>query len=159
MKNPRLITGLKKIKKGQSLVELAISLSLLLLLLGGIVDLGRAIFTRFAMQDAASEGITFGTSFPTDCVGIHRRVEYNLGDSSLGGGMTTDVEIENNVGQYIDCEDIPIEQVYAGKHIRVTVTKTFTITMPFLGAFTGQEIPLTATTNGVILRPQPPDQP
>ena len=157
MKNQRSVIGFKKFEKGQSLIELAVSLTLLLLMLGGIVDLGRAIFTRFAMQDAASEGITYGTSFPTDCVGIHHRIEYNLGSRSLGGGMTTVVEIENNGGQYMECENIPLAQVYAGKHIRVTVTKTFQITMPFLGTFIGQEIPLTATTNGIILRPQPPD--
>ncbi len=157
MMKPTLSRKIRQFEKGQSLIELAVSLTLLLLLLGGIVDVGRAIFTLFAMQDAAEEGIVFGTSFPTDCVGIHRRVEYNLGNRSFGGGMTTVVEITNNGGQFMTCETIPIAQVYAGKMIRVSVTKTFNITMPFIGAFIGQEIPLHATSTGVILRPQPPE--
>jgi hypothetical protein len=54
------------------------------------------------------------------------------------------------------CESIPFSNVYAGKEMRIEVTQSFDITMPFLGAFTGQIIPLKATANGVILRPQPP---
>jgi hypothetical protein len=157
MKKTTLSQKIRRFESGQSLIELAVSLTLLMILLGGIVDVGRAIFTLFAMQDAAEEGIVYGTSFPTDCVGIHHRIEYNLGNRSFGGGMTAVVEITNNGGQYVTCESIPLVQVYAGKMIRVSVTKTFSITMPFIGAFIGQEIPLHASATGVILRPQPPN--
>jgi len=144
------------LEKGQSLVELAVSLTLLMVLLGGIVDVGRAIFTLFSMQDAAEEGIVYGTSFPTDCVGIHNRIQYNLTNQVFQGGMTTVVEMENNAGVMTTCETIPLAEVYAGKELEITVTKTFDISMPFIGAFIGQEIPLHATARGIILRPQPP---
>lgn len=142
-------------EKGQSLVELAISLILLLIILAGMVDLGRAIFTRFAMKDAAEEGVVYGTSFPTDCDQIIKRVEFNLSNRALNGGMTVVALIEGNDGSFIDCSLIPYSQVYAGKKLHVTVTKTFTVTMPFLGAFIGQTIPLSVTAKGIILRPQP----
>lgn len=143
------------IEKGQSLIELSMSLILLLIILSGIVDLGRAIFTKFAMKDAAEEGVIYGTSFPTDCDQINQRVEFNLSNRALNGGMTIVTTIEGNDGSYIDCSLIPFNQVYAGKKLRVTVTKTFTVTMPFLGTFIGQTIPLSVTAKGIVLRPQP----
>lgn len=146
-------------EKGQSLVELALGVVVLLILLSGIVDLGRAIFTKFAMQDAAEEGIVYGTSFPTDCDQIHKRVEYNISNRALQGGMAISATIEANDGSFIDCSLIPFAQVYAGKEIRVTVTKNFPVSMPFLGTIIGQSIPLVATANGIILRPQPPLNP
>lgn len=156
MKPTRLFTK-HKIEKGQSLVELAMGLTVLLILLGGIVDVGRAIFTLFSMQDAAEEGIVYGTSFPTDCVGINHRINYNLSNIALAGGMTIVVEIERNNGTFTDCEHVPFSEVYAGKELRVSVTKTFDVSMPFIGAFIGQTIPLHAKANGIILRPQPPN--
>jgi hypothetical protein len=145
-------------EKGQSLIELSVGIIILLMLLAGIVDLGRAIFTRFAMQDAAEEGIVYGTSFPTDCDQIHQRVEYNLSNRAIRGGMTITATIQRNNGTFAECHAIPFAEVYAGKELRVEVTKTFQVSMPFLGTFIGQTIPLKATANGIILRPQPPAQ-
>ena len=154
--NPRQI---KKLEKGQSFLELSFILIILLLILSGIVDLGRAIFINFAMQDAASEGIVYGTSFPTDCNGIRIRVGNNLANARLGGGMTVEVQIQDksNGFAYVTCEAIPISHVYAGELMRITVTKSFNITMPLIGAFIGQTIPLSTTSQGIILRPQPPN--
>ena len=54
-----------KKEEGQSLVELAIGMTIIVLLLSGIFDVGRAIFTQFALQDAAEEGLVYGVAFPT----------------------------------------------------------------------------------------------
>lgn len=143
-------------EKGQSLVELSAAVVVLLIILAGIVDLGRAIFTLFSMQDAAEEGIVYGVSFPTHCDQIRERVQYNLSNEILPDDIAVVVTIQNNSGVWQSCESIPFSNVYAGKEMRIEVTQSFDITMPFLGAFTGQIIPLKATANGVILRPQPP---
>lgn len=55
---------------GQSLVELAISLPLLLLLLLGTIDMGRVFFDYIEMRQAAVEGATYGSRRPTDTTGI-----------------------------------------------------------------------------------------
>ncbi len=157
-KNTGVLFG-KRDAKGQSLVELALVLLLMMLILAGIVDLGRAIFTKFAMQDAAEEGIIYGTSFPTDCDGIVMRVKNNLSNVTLHGGMTVEVLIERNDGTYAACDVIPFAEVFAGKEIRVNVSKDFDITMPLLGEYTGQVIELRVSTNGIILRPQPTGAP
>lgn len=146
-----------KHEKGQSLVEFAGALVVLVIILAGVVDLGRAIFTLFAMQDAAEEGIVFGTSFPTHCDQIRERIQYNLSNEVLPDDITVWVTIENNAGVQQSCDSIPLSNVYAGKEMQIEVTQTFNITMPLIGAFVGQTIPLKATANGIILRPQPPD--
>lgn len=144
-------------EKAQSLVELAISLVLILTLLSGIFDIGRAIFTKFAMQDAAEEGIIFGIAYPTFCDQIRERIAYELANNVLPDDISVVVTIQRNNGTFAPCSGIPLAEVYAGKEMRIEITETFQIRMPFLGAIIGQSIPLRTTTNGIILRPQPPN--
>ncbi|MGA9398550.1 MAG: TadE family protein, partial [Anaerolineaceae bacterium] len=59
---------------GQSLVEVAISLTLLLVLLAGAVDFGRLFIAYMSMRDAAQEGIAYGSIYPTYCDQIIGRV-------------------------------------------------------------------------------------
>lgn len=55
---------------GQSLVEFAIGVSLLLLLLAGVVDLGRGFYSYVVIANAAREGARYGASYPEgDIVG------------------------------------------------------------------------------------------
>ncbi|GAB4578396.1 MAG: hypothetical protein Fur0022_11310 [Anaerolineales bacterium] len=51
-------------EKGQSLLEMAFATIILLLLLAGIVDLGRLFFTYIALRDAAQEGAAFAAICP-----------------------------------------------------------------------------------------------
>ena len=57
-------------ESGQSLVEFAIGVSLLLLILAGVVDLGRGFYSYVVIANAAREGARYGASFPEgDIVG------------------------------------------------------------------------------------------
>ncbi len=47
-------------QRGQSLVEFALSSVVLLLLVGGLVDIGRAVYISEALSDAAREGARHG---------------------------------------------------------------------------------------------------
>lgn len=138
----------QKKEEGQSLVELAIGMILLLIILAGIVDLGRAIFTLMAMQDAAEEGIVYGVAFPTSCSQITSRVTDNLSHKVLPKDISVAVQIDG-----IACG--AATNVTAGQQMLVEVTENFQITMPLLGSVIGQHIPLKATANGVLLRPKP----
>ena len=55
---------------GQSVVELAISMPLLLLLLLGTIDVGRVFLDYIEMRNAVVEGATFGARHPYDGGGI-----------------------------------------------------------------------------------------
>jgi len=127
----------------------------MLWLLSGIVDVGRAIFTQFSMQDAAEEGIIYGTSNPTHCDQIRERIQFNLTHEVLPEDIAIVVEIQNKYGVWESCTAIDPIDVYYGELMRVTATQTFTMSMPFLA---GQTVPLRAVAEGMILRPQPPEE-
>jgi Flp pilus assembly protein TadG len=49
-----------RVENGQSMVEFAFGMVILMIILVGIVDLGRAFFTFMALRDAAQEGAVYG---------------------------------------------------------------------------------------------------
>ena len=55
---------LPKSARGQSLVELAISLVVLLMLLSGAVEFGIIFFQFVQLRDAAQEGALYGSTHP-----------------------------------------------------------------------------------------------
>src|SRR5512146_3452737 len=64
MKSIRPVRSSSRRQQGQSLVELAISLTVMLLLLAGAVTFGMALFSYVAIRDAAQEGALFGSFNP-----------------------------------------------------------------------------------------------
>ena len=60
--------------RGQSLVELALALPVLLLILLGTLDLGRVFFDYIQLRGAVHEGAAYGARHPTDDAGIVARV-------------------------------------------------------------------------------------
>ena len=78
-------------QRGQSLIEFALSAVVLLLLVGGLADIGRAEFTSEALSNAAREGARHGAWFdaPTqshpylDDAQIKAAVDANLAAISL----------------------------------------------------------------------------
>jgi Flp pilus assembly protein TadG len=61
-------------ERGQSLVELAVSLPIILLLLLGTIDFGMAIYSYTILKDAAQEGALYGSFDPQNKVGIENRI-------------------------------------------------------------------------------------
>ena len=107
------IIGSKPREDGQSMVELALTLTILLILLAGTIDFGRAFFTWIEMRDAAQEGAVYG-SFCPDLAKIEARVRDNL----------------NPIYTYV--VDIAKPNLSIGEPITVNVTTHIPLTMPFL---------------------------
>ncbi len=134
-------------EKGQSLVELAVGTLVLIWLLSGIFDVGRAIFMQFALQDAAEEGIIYGIAYPGKCDLIETRVRQSLEEnSSITMVPSVTIKINNSA-----CVQDNTGLVYGQKMV-IEVGSTFTMTMPLL---TGTTVNLRGTANGTILRPAP----
>jgi len=143
----------KTSERGQSLVELSVSLVLLLILLSGAVEFGIAFFQFVQLRDAAQEGALYGSMNPADCTNILARVK---GASSSpidlnGTGVTISTTINGNAcsssGAYAsaDCE---------GNGLKVDITYQHKIFMPFLPQILGRTtIPLHATVTDTILSP------
>jgi Flp pilus assembly protein TadG len=137
---------LSKKEKGQSMVELAISLVVLLILISGIVDFGRVAFYYIAMRDSAQEGASYGSIFPRDCDEIVNRVKSGAVDESR---VQVTVEINGSA-----CSTSCAFTVNTGNSVKVTVKDpSFPITMPLLGAFIGgQTISLETTIQEKVIR-------
>ena len=84
-------TTLSRRQRGQSLVEFALSSVVLLLLVGGLADIGRAEYTSEALSNAAREGARHGVWFDApsltnpylDDAQIKAAVDANLAADSL----------------------------------------------------------------------------
>jgi len=160
-------------EKGQSLVELTASITFLLILVAGIVDLGRAFFAYTALRDAAQEGAAYASvdrvywESPMDCAEIEFRSRttsntqivdlnkavvdifyYHLYDTNLNNPFTCgSLDPENiNNDRKVTCY---------GSTVVVTVTyPDFPLTTPFLGSILGtQTIPIQASIEDTVLTP------
>lgn len=136
-------TQAQRSEHGQSLVELAMSLTVILLLLAGAVDFSIAYFSFSAMQDAAQEGALYGSINPTDESGIITRVR---------GASTNPVDLSDTT--LVNVAVTVTGTACEGNAITVNVTYAYPISMPFIGAIIGsQSIPLNASVTDTILQP------
>ena len=133
-------------ERGQSLVEMTVGLMFLLVLLAGIVDVGRALFAQVALLDAAEEGAMYGSLQPTDISGIEGRIR-DITDAAIDFSDT-------------DSVDVSVEYpgaVCAGHLLRVVVSHDFMLTTPFMGTILGsQEFALSSSAEALILAPECP---
>jgi Flp pilus assembly protein TadG len=145
LKNPTQ----KPTEKGQSLVELGLSIMVLLLLFAGVVDLGSMFFNYMAMRDAAQEGASYASVFPTECSNTEARVRANLRNADAA-----DVQVEILVNGK-SCASATTADACAEKMIIVSVHQpNYELMMPFIGAVVGrQTIDLKASIHNTILRP------
>lgn len=125
-------------ENGQGLVEFAVGITFMLILLAGILDLGRAYFSYIALQDAAQEGASYASIAPSDIDGIRDRVR-----ASSSGPI-----------DFVPLDDSQIEVLLlggscTGNGIRVTVKIDFGLVAPF---FSGNSLPLSAEATDTILQ-------
>lgn len=118
-------------ERGSVLVETAILVPLLLVLVMGIVDLGRSFSAQITLRDAASEGALFATSSPGDPNLIRARVLDSAENLNIDPG---DVEIS--------CDD--------PKTVVVTVSHDVDM-LTFVGEWFGPSIVLKADSTGTVI--------
>jgi Flp pilus assembly protein TadG len=161
MKTKRIIHSHKS-ERGQSLVEVSLTFTVMLFLLAGAIDFGMALFSYVMIRDAAQEGVTYGSLNPADAVGIEARVRaasprasgqlafypVNLADNSL---VNVDVDWSDDT---MKCEGISGGVSTA---VSVTVEFDYPISMPLTGQIIGSDIiPLRAVVTDTILTPTCP---
>ena len=125
-------------ERGQSLVEMAILMVLLLVIMGGVLDLGRMYFTYLALQNAAGEGASYGAINPEwvdstdndDPNNITYRVQNESTGNLIDWSQTT-VVVETNT-------------ILGGQPITVTVSYDYEIITPMMQAITGDNVTLSA---------------
>jgi Flp pilus assembly protein TadG len=103
-------------KNGQALVELALVLTLFLIIIMAIFDIGRAVYYYTAVQNAAREGARYGSITP-NAVGIQNAAR----SKAIGLNISTSVNITTDT-------------------VEVTVTYDFNPATPVLRLFTGSNV-------------------
>ncbi len=158
-------------EKGQSLVELAISLVILLYLLSGAAEFGIALFQYVQLRDAAQEGALYGSINPTDFANIEARTRASSNspvrlDQLPPTGPTVEIFIQgtlvrrNNVDTGVNVTASPnkvaCEGISGGSShgVRVVVSYDHRIFMPFMPQILRTNtIHLTAEATDTILTP------
>lgn len=129
----------RKRERGQSLAEFALGITFILIMMAGVVDLGRAYFSFLSLRDAAQEGALYGSLSPPDTAGIRARVRDSSG-WPIDFTTFTDSQIAVNVSG----------PACAGSEITVTLEMDFMLAAPFIG---GRALPLSAEATDTILQP------
>lgn len=146
-------------ERAQSLIELAVSLPIILLLLLGTLDFGMAIFSYSILRDAAQEGAFYGSFNPANEEEIERRAR-NISPRGEDEVFSSPVDLRNTdlvevnvemLGQA--CQGITDETINS---VRVTVSYRYQIMMPIVAPLFGSSIPLTGAATNIILQPACP---
>lgn len=106
--------------RGQSLVEFALLLPLLMLILLGILDLGRITASYVILENAAREGARYGASNPGDSSGIIARAHSEASGTIIN---TTQMNVSPSC---LPCT--------SGNALTVQVTYPFTFITTYLFA-------------------------
>ena len=144
-------------ERGQSLVELAISFPVMLLLLLGTVDFGMGLYSYLIVRDAAQEGALYGSFNPGNRVGIESRARNIAPNDSdalfffpvpLHDKDAVQINISASAG---NCQGISGGTINS---ITVTAFYEYPLLMPFSEQVLGSKtIPLSASATNVILQP------
>lgn len=128
-------------EKGQSMLEFALILPVLLIVLAGALDLGRLYFVYVAVTDAAAEGATYAAMNPDDHDEIKARAQ------AASGGLV-EIELASVV---VMCPTCP--SAASGDSITVTVNYDFAVVTPLInGIVDGGVLPLRAVVTEAILQ-------
>jgi hypothetical protein len=154
----RIFRSRSNTEKGQSMVELAISLVVLLLILNGIVDLGGLLYSYVSLRDSAQEGIVYGSYNPNDTTSIKSRIRNSAG-FPLDSTTITDGNIHiycclNSVtGPCTSACSTTSTASCPGQKFTVRVDYTYNLSMPFISPLLGGNttIPMQVVSTSTII--------
>jgi Flp pilus assembly protein TadG len=126
--------------RGSSLVETAIFMPMLLTLLLGVVDYGRACYQANEVAGAAHAGAVYGSQYPTDTADMITIAKDNAPDvAGIGATAVYGCECSDGTGASANCATAPTctgtTEVY---YVKVTASATYSPLIPwpsFAGSF------------------------
>ncbi len=115
----------RKPTRGQGLVEFALVLPLLVLIIFGVLDLGRAFYSLIAITNAAREGARYGAYHADDMTGVITATRRE----AIGSGIDlSSSPINVTCPDYID----PVGMCDRGEPITVSVRYDFELVLGWL---------------------------
>src|SRR5690349_17430746 len=147
-----------KSERGQSLVELGISLLILLYLLAGAAELGVLFFQFVQLRDAAQEGALFGSINPPANAADTTKINTIKQRALYSSPSRSPIDLINDPNVTVSV--VVTGQYCEGGALEVTVSYPHRIFMPFIAALIGRSgqlpypnIPLNASVTDTILSP------
>lgn len=137
-------------EKGQSLVEFAISLTLIILLLSGVVEFATAFFQFVQLRDSAQEGALYGSFCNCNITEVESRI---LGSSNSPLDLN-DTNVSIQIRVFSGGTEKPFANRCEADSLEVRVTYLHKMYMPFLPQLLGIDyLPLNASVTNTVLTP------
>lgn len=103
---------------GQAIIELAIMIPLMLMLIMGVLDLGRVFFVRITVTNAAREGAYYLSYHPEDKSAAYAKTILAVQNEAVGAGVK------------VNAADVVVSNCCtAGQPVSVTVKQTVTLSI------------------------------
>jgi Flp pilus assembly protein TadG len=139
-------------RDGNLVIEFALALPMLMLLLVGLVDLGRFSLQKSALLQGAREGAQYGSYQYSDSSGINSTAQNATGLTGVTAGNNVFCECTSGVA--VSCSSTCSDGTVPKRYVTVTATKPFAsvlsvATLSF-GSF-GSWTPPTSTTASITM--------
>ncbi len=121
-------------QSGSSLIEVAVALPVLLLILTGIVDFGRAYYYANEVEGAAHAGAVYGTQFPTNTANMVAAATANAPDvSGISATASYGCECQDGTNASASCTSTPSCTTNIVYYVTVTAAASFHPLLPWPG--------------------------
>lgn len=130
-------------------MEFALIAPVMVLIVFGVLDLGRAYRLDIQLENAAREGAAFAQVYPNDafCATPKLDVESHVLAEEPGLDAVPGFEIEvsgtNSAGDVVSVDDCGGEQLDRGDRVRVDVSADYEIKTPLVAAVVGSSLRMT----------------
>jgi Flp pilus assembly protein TadG len=135
----------RSVRRGQSLVEFALIVPVMLIILMLAIDFGRLFFSYVQLTNAAREGANYGILHPEDTSGIQARaLQETNAQSQAGESGSTTVAVSCAPGS---CAAAATSSPTGPQNtVTVNVSRTFSFLTPVLGSLTSIPLRVSATS-------------
>ncbi len=135
-------------ERGASIVELALIAPVMVLLVMGVLDLGRAYRMNIRLENAAREGAAFAQVYPNDVTcgpsgNIRGQVEREEPSLKATPAFTVVVEGQDAGGTFTPMSGCTGTVASAGERVRVRVSARYDIMTPLVAQAVGGSLTLT----------------
>jgi Flp pilus assembly protein TadG len=153
----RLARRLGADRRGNLLIEFALTLPILFLLLVGLLDLGRFSLQKSALLQGAREGAQYGLIAPTDSGNINSTAQNATGQTGVTATNSVFCECSSAPGTTVSCASTCSGSAILKKYITVTTTASFSSVLgsatTSFGSFGSWTPPTSATASVTMMVP------
>ena len=141
----------KSSSRAQAMVEFAIALPVLLVLLVGIMEVGRMIFIYSAVINASREAARYGSAVGWDTSGTYHRYKYCAGIANMAKSTAFLIALTNaNID--IRYDSGPSDATYADGHGPDNATEFNLLTRTCPPATTGEATVTVASKDRIVIK-------